>query len=177
MAACCEPASDLQVQLRDCCSHFTASTTLPPLPACCNVGTMDSSLPCSSIGSPPGASSSCLGWCALVLEPELHLLMLQSQFQAQQRCRIRTQHTTMLEEVCIALYLYKKNYPQTLQELMEWLEENHQVTISHATISTTLKWSAELLAKTDDANLSAKRQWIVKYSMMESTLTNGFKAN
>jgi len=41
-----------------------------------------------------------------------------------------------------------------------------------------LKWSAEILAKSDnDTNLNAKRQQTVRYLEMESALVKWFRAN
>jgi hypothetical protein len=62
--------------------------------------------------------------------------------------------------------------------LIKWFENNHSIKVNQAAIFTTLKWSAEILAKPDnETNLNAKRQWIVRYLEMESTLVKWFRAN
>jgi len=70
-----------------------------------------------------------------------------------------TFHTTMTDKVCVALYQYKRDNPQLSQkDLIKWLEDNHNIKVSQATISTTLKRSAEIFAKSDnETNLNAKR--------------------
>jgi len=70
-----------------------------------------------------------------------------------------TFHTTMTNKVCVALYQYKRDNPQLSQkDLIKWLEDNHNIKVSQATISTTLKQSAEILAKSDnETNFNAKR--------------------
>ncbi len=90
-----------------------------------------------------------------------------------------TFHTTMTDKVRVALCQYKRDNRQLSQkDLIKWLEDNHSIKVSQATISTTLKRSAEVLAKFDnDTNLNAKRQWIVRYSKMESVLVKWFRAN
>ncbi len=90
-----------------------------------------------------------------------------------------TFHTTMTDKVRVALYQYKRDNPQLSQkDLIKWLEDNHSIKVSQATISTTLKRSAAILAKFDnETNLNAKRQWIVRYSKMESALVKWFRAN
>lgn len=68
------------------------------------------------------------------------------------------QHTTMTDTVRIALCQYKKENPRLTQKaLVQWVHDNHRITVSQATISTTLKRTAELLGKSDGANLAAKR--------------------
>jgi len=62
--------------------------------------------------------------------------------------------------------------------LIKWLEDNHSIKVSEATIFTTLKRSAKILAKSDnETNLNAKRQWIVRYLEMEFALVKWFQAN
>jgi hypothetical protein len=91
----------------------------------------------------------------------------------------RTFHTTMTDKVRVALCKYKRDNPQLLQkDLIKWLENNHNIKVSQATISTTLKRSAKILAKSNnETNLNAKRQRTVKYPEMESTLVKWFRAN
>jgi hypothetical protein len=90
-----------------------------------------------------------------------------------------TFHTTMTDKVRIALCQYKRDNPQLSQkDLIKWLEDNHSIKVNQATISTTLKWSAEILAKSDnETNLNAKRQRTVRYPEMESALVKWFRAN
>jgi len=90
-----------------------------------------------------------------------------------------TFHTTMTDKVRVAFCQYKRNNPQLSQkDLIKWLENNHNIKVSEATISTTLKWSAEILEKYDnETNLNAKHQWIVRYPEMESALVKWFRAN
>jgi hypothetical protein len=90
-----------------------------------------------------------------------------------------TFHTTMTDKVHVALCQYKRDDPQLSQkDLIKWFEDNHSIKVSQATISTTLKRSAEILAKSDnETNLNAKRQRTVKYSEMEFTLVKWFRAN
>jgi arginine repressor len=68
------------------------------------------------------------------------------------------QYTTMTDEVRLALVRYKKDHPSATQkELIKWLEDTHQLKVSQATISSTFKRLAELLAKATTSNLSSKR--------------------
>jgi arginine repressor len=69
-------------------------------------------------------------------------------------------HTTTTDKVRVALYQYKKDNSQLSQkDLIKWLKNNHNIKVSQATISTTLKRWAEILAKFDnETNLNAKRQ-------------------
>jgi len=85
----------------------------------------------------------------------------------------------MTDKVRVAFCQYKRNNPQLSQkDLIKWLENNHNIKVSEATISTTLKWSAEILEKYDnETNLNAKHQWIVRYPEMESALVKWFRAN
>jgi len=70
-----------------------------------------------------------------------------------------TFHTTMTNKVHVALCQYKRDNPQLSQkDLIKWLEDNHSVKVSQATISTTLKQLVEILAKShNETNLNAKR--------------------
>jgi hypothetical protein len=90
-----------------------------------------------------------------------------------------TFHTTMTDKVCVALCRYKRDNPQLSQkDLIKWLEDNHSIKVSQTTISTTLKRSTKILAKSDnETNLNAKHQRTVKYPEMESTLVKWFRAN
>jgi arginine repressor len=85
----------------------------------------------------------------------------------------------MTDKVRVAFYQYKRDNPQLSQkDLIKWLEDNHSIKVSQATISTTLKWSAEILAKSDnETNLNAKCQRTVRYPEMESALVKWFRAN
>jgi len=68
------------------------------------------------------------------------------------------QYTTMTDEVRLTLIRYKKDHPSATQkELIKWLEDTHQLKVSQATMSGTLKQSAELLTKVTTSNLSSKR--------------------
>jgi hypothetical protein len=88
------------------------------------------------------------------------------------------QHTTMTDQVRVALCQYKKDNPKVTQkELGAWLEKEHNTKVAQSTISGTLKRSTELLHMTDNVNLSQKRQRIVKYPQMEETLAEWFHAN
>ncbi len=93
--------------------------------------------------------------------------------------QIGTFHTTMTDKVRVALCQYKRNNPQLSQkDLIKWLEDNHNIKVSQATISTTLKRSAEILAKSDnETNLNAKHQRTVRYLEMEFALVKWFRAN
>ncbi len=90
-----------------------------------------------------------------------------------------TFHTTMTDKVHVALYQYKRDNPQLSQkDLIKWLEDNHSIKVSQATISTRLKWSVEILAKSDnETNLNAKHQQTIRYAEMESALVKWFQAN
>jgi len=59
-------------------------------------------------------------------------------------------------------------------DLITWLQETHNVSISQGTISLVLKHSAEILAKKEDVNRVAKRQRTVKYPLMETALYRWF---
>ncbi len=81
----------------------------------------------------------------------------------------------MTNEVRIALCEHKKKHPSLTQaDLITWLQETHNVSVSQGTISLTLKRSAEILAKKEDVNRTAKRQRTVKYPLMETALYRWF---
>jgi hypothetical protein len=90
-----------------------------------------------------------------------------------------TFHTTMTDKVRVALCQYKRNNPQLSQkDMIKWLKDNHSIKISQATISTTLKRLAEILAKSDnETDLNAKCQRTVRYPEMESAMVKWFWAN
>jgi len=88
------------------------------------------------------------------------------------------QYTTMTDEVCLTLVRYKKDHPgATQKELIKWLEDTHQLKVSLATVSGTLKQSVKLLAKATTSNLSSKRQKTMKFPVMEASLAEWFLAN
>jgi hypothetical protein len=88
------------------------------------------------------------------------------------------QHSTMSNKIRIALCQHQQAHPHlTQKELVQWLKNTHNLTVSQGTISNTLKRSTELLSKTNDQNLGAKRQRTVKYPQMESALFEWFTAN
>ncbi len=69
-------------------------------------------------------------------------------------------------------------YPPSQKDLIKWLEDNHSIKVSQATIFTTLKRSAQILTKFDnETNLNAKRQRTVRYPEMESAVIKWFWAN
>jgi hypothetical protein len=81
----------------------------------------------------------------------------------------------MTNEVRIALCEHKKKHPSLTQaDLITWLQETHNVSVSQGTISLTLKRSAEILAKKEDVNRATKQQWTVKYPLMETALYRWF---
>jgi hypothetical protein len=87
----------------------------------------------------------------------------------------RSTNTNMTNEVRIALCEHKKKHPSLTQaDLITWLQEMHNVSISQGTISLTLKRSTEILAKKEDVNRAAKRQRTVKYPLMETALYRWF---
>jgi hypothetical protein len=90
-----------------------------------------------------------------------------------------TFHTIMTDKVRVTLCEYKRNNPQLSQkDLIKWLEDNHNIKVNQATISTTLKLSAEILAKSDnETNLNATCQRTIRYPKMESMLVKWFLAN
>ncbi len=74
----------------------------------------------------------------------------------------------MTNEVRIALCEHKKKHPSLTQaNLITWFQETHNI---QGTISLTLKRLAEILAKKEDENRTAKRQQTVKYPLMETAL-------
>ena len=88
------------------------------------------------------------------------------------------QHTTMTDEIRIALCQYKRdNHKVTQKEPRAWLLEKHNTKVADSTISATLKRSAQLLKMADNVNLSQKRQRKVKYPEMEEALAEWFHAN
>jgi hypothetical protein len=88
------------------------------------------------------------------------------------------QYTTMTDEVRLALVWYKKDHlSATQKELIKWLEDTHQLKVSQATVSGTLKRSVELLAKATTSNLSSKCQKTMKFPIMEAALAEWFLAN
>jgi len=64
----------------------------------------------------------------------------------------------MMDKVRVALCQDKRDNPQlSHKDQIKWLEDNHNIKVSQATISTTLKRSAEILTKSDnETNLNAK---------------------
>jgi hypothetical protein len=87
----------------------------------------------------------------------------------------RSTNTNMTNKVRIALCEHKKKHPSLMQaDLITWLQETHNVSVTQGTISLTLKRSAEILAKKEDVNRAAKRQRTVKYPLMETTLYRWF---
>jgi hypothetical protein len=81
----------------------------------------------------------------------------------------------MTNDVWIALCEHKKKHPSLTQtDLITWLQETHNVSVSQGTIFLTLKRSAEIFAKKEDVNRAAKRQQTVKYPLMETTLYQWF---
>jgi hypothetical protein len=88
------------------------------------------------------------------------------------------QYTMMTDEVHLTFVRYKKDHPgATHKELIKWLEDTHQLKVSQATMSGTLKRSARLLAKATTSNLSSKRQKTVKFPVMEAAFAEWFLAN
>jgi hypothetical protein len=84
-------------------------------------------------------------------------------------------NTNMTNEVRITLCEHKKKHPSLMQaDLITWLQETHNVSVSKGTISLTLKCSAKILAKKEDVNRAAKRQRTVKYPLMEIALYRWF---
>jgi len=87
----------------------------------------------------------------------------------------RSTNTNMTNEVRIAFCEHKKKHPSLTQAyLITWLQETHNVSVSQGTISLTLKCSAEILAKKEDVNQTAKWQRTVKYPLMETALYRWF---
>ena len=85
------------------------------------------------------------------------------------------QHTTMTDEVRIALCRYKRdNHKLTQKELAAWLEKERNKKVTQSTISGNLTRSAELLQMADNANLSKKRQRTLKYPLMKEALAEWF---
>jgi hypothetical protein len=81
----------------------------------------------------------------------------------------------MTNEVRIAFCEHKQKHPSLTQaDLITWLQETHNVSVSQGTISLTLERSAEILAKKEDVNRTAEQQRIVKYPLMETTLYRWF---
>jgi hypothetical protein len=81
----------------------------------------------------------------------------------------------MTNEVRIAFCEHKKKHPSLTQaDLITWLQDTHNVSVSQGTISLTLKCSAEILAKKEDVNRATKRQRTVKYPLMETALYQWF---
>jgi hypothetical protein len=65
----------------------------------------------------------------------------------------RSTNTNMTNEVRITLCEHKKKHPSLMQaNLIMWLQETHNVSVSQGTISLMLKHSAEILAKKEDGN-------------------------
>jgi arginine repressor len=82
----------------------------------------------------------------------------------------------MTDKVRVALCQYKRDNPQLSQkDLIKWLEDNHNIKVSQATISTTLKRAVEILAKfNNETNLNAKRQRTVSTRKWSSRWSSGF---
>jgi hypothetical protein len=81
----------------------------------------------------------------------------------------------MTNEVRIAFSEHKKKHPLLTQaNLITWLQETHNVSISQGTISLMFKRSTEILAKKEDVNRAAKRQRTMKYPLMETALYRWF---
>jgi len=59
----------------------------------------------------------------------------------------------MTNEVRVAFCEQKKKHPSLTQaDLITWLQEMHNISVSQGTISLTLKCLAEILAKKEDVN-------------------------
>jgi hypothetical protein len=88
-------------------------------------------------------------------------------------------HTTMTDRIRIILCKHYADNPELTQtELVNWLQEAHNLKVSQSTVSNTLKRKAELLKlDADEANPNSKRQRAVKYPMMESALVEWFKVH
>jgi len=81
----------------------------------------------------------------------------------------------MTNEVRTALCEHKKKHPSLTQaDLIMWLQETHNISVSQGTISLTLKRSTEILTKKEDVNRAAKRQRTVKYPLMETAMYRWF---
>jgi hypothetical protein len=82
----------------------------------------------------------------------------------------------MTDKVRLALCQYKRDNPQLSQkDLIKWLEDNHSIKVSQTTISTTLKRSTKILAKSDnETNLNAKRQRTIRYPEWSLRWLSGF---
>ncbi len=59
---------------------------------------------------------------------------------------------------------------------MKWLEEIHQVTVTHVTISNTLQRSAELLAREETINGNTKTRRLVMYQDVDEALAQRVEA-
>jgi hypothetical protein len=69
----------------------------------------------------------------------------------------RSTNTNMTNEVRIVLCEHKKKHPSlTRADLITWLQETHNVSVSQGTISLMLKRSAKILAKKEDVNRATK---------------------
>jgi hypothetical protein len=87
----------------------------------------------------------------------------------------RSTNMNMTNEVRIALCEHKKKHPSLTQaDLIMWLQETHNISVSQGTISLTLKRSTEILTKKEDVNRAAKRQRTVKYPLMETAMYRWF---
>lgn len=89
-----------------------------------------------------------------------------------------TQYTTMMYKVHVALCEHKNKHPTLSQkELIQWLQDTHNIKVSQKTVSSTLKSSSDILNKANDMNLSIKFQKSIKYPEMESALVEWFNTH
>lgn len=87
-------------------------------------------------------------------------------------------HTTMSDDIRICLCRHHTQNPELTQtDLVRWVYDSYGLKVTQATVSNTLKRKSELLGRTSETNLSAKRQRSVRYPLMESALVDWFKAN
>jgi hypothetical protein len=77
----------------------------------------------------------------------------------------------LTESLRIALYRYKRDNPAFSQRaLVKWLEEIHQVMVTHATISNTLQRLTKLLAWEETVNGNTKTRQPVMYQDVDEAL-------
>ena len=79
----------------------------------------------------------------------------------------------MTDNIRIALCKYHTVTPKLTQlQLLTWIQETHNVKLSQATVSNTLKRKAEFPKLEIDANANSKRHRAVKYHLMEAGIAD-----
>ncbi|KAH1130063.1 hypothetical protein J1N35_001441 [Gossypium stocksii] len=82
--------------------------------------------------------------------------------------------STLIDEMRKALYEYKNEHPSSSQkDLLQWVQQTFDLSVSQSTISNTLKRSSEYFSK-EIKNNNVKRHKSTKYPELEKVLYKRF---